>query len=89
LAVPSRHRVQQASADAPEDGRSTATRTGINGGPQFPFAPATSLLTEVEHQAELDRYREALTAGDQEVQCGSLPKQLDLAVLRAAADGVA
>lgn len=44
---------------------------GINGGPQFTFDEAVSFLIEVEDQAELDRYWEAITAdGGEEGQCG-------------------
>jgi predicted 3-demethylubiquinone-9 3-methyltransferase (glyoxalase superfamily) len=47
--------------------------TGINGGPQFPFSEAVSLLINCEDQAEVDYYWEKLTAdGGEEVQCGWL-----------------
>lgn len=53
--------------------------TGINGGPQFPFTEAVSLLIEVQDQAELDHYWDALTAdGGQEVQCGWLKDRYGL-----------
>ena len=97
--------------------------TAINGGPQFPFTEAVSLLVECADQAEIDHYWDALTAGGEEVQCGWLKdrfgfswqvcpagmgevlndpdperarraveamfgmKKLDVAALRAAADG--
>lgn len=97
--------------------------TAINGGPQFPFTEAVSLLIECRDQAEIDRYWDALTDGGEEVQCGWLKdryglswqvcptgmgeilndpdperarraveamfamKKLDVAALRAAADG--
>jgi predicted 3-demethylubiquinone-9 3-methyltransferase (glyoxalase superfamily) len=46
---------------------------GLNGGPEFPFSEAVSLEIEVETQAELDRYWDALLAdGGKESQCGWL-----------------
>jgi predicted 3-demethylubiquinone-9 3-methyltransferase (glyoxalase superfamily) len=45
--------------------------TAINGGPHFTFDEAISFVIEVDDQAELDRYWDALTAeGGEEVQCG-------------------
>ncbi|MBH5333703.1 VOC family protein [Streptomyces pactum] len=98
--------------------------TAINGGPEFTFTEAVSLLIECDGQEEVDHYWEKLTAdGGQEVQCGWLKdkyglswqvwpvqanallgdpdkeragramramlgqKKIDLAALRAAADG--
>ena len=46
--------------------------TGINGGPQFPFTEAVSLLIDCADQAELDHYWEKLTDGGEPVQCGWL-----------------
>jgi predicted 3-demethylubiquinone-9 3-methyltransferase (glyoxalase superfamily) len=46
--------------------------TGINGGPQFNFSEAISLLINCEDQAEVDYYWEKLTDGGEEVQCGWL-----------------
>ena len=98
--------------------------TAINGGPQFPFTEAVSLLINCADQVEVDRYWEALTDGGEAVQCGWLKdrfglswqvvppgmaeilgdpdpargqramqamlgmKKLDVAALRAAADGI-
>ena len=98
--------------------------TGINGGPEFKFDEAISLLINCKDQEEVDYYWEKLTAdGGKEVQCGWLTdkyglswqvvpegmdelfsdsdpkraeramkamlemKKLDIAALRAAADG--
>lgn len=45
----------------------------LNGGPQFTFSEAVSLVATVEDQVELDRVWDALLAdGGQEVQCGWL-----------------
>ncbi len=99
--------------------------TGINGGPQFTFDEAISLLINCADQAEVDYYWDTLTEGGEESQCGWLKdrygvswqvipggmgeilgdpdpergnramqamlgmKKLDLAALRAAADGPA
>ena len=42
--------------------------TAINGGPQFPFTEAVSLLVERADQAEIEHYWDALTAGGEEVR---------------------
>ncbi|MDQ8043485.1 MAG: VOC family protein [Solirubrobacteraceae bacterium] len=96
---------------------------GINGGPQFPFTEAISLMITCADQAEVDAYWAKLTDGGEEGPCGWLKdrygvswqvvpdgmddvfadpdptraeramqamfgmKKLDLAALRAAADG--
>jgi predicted 3-demethylubiquinone-9 3-methyltransferase (glyoxalase superfamily) len=52
--------------------------TAINGGPQFPFTEAVSLLVECADQAEVDRFWAALTAGGEEVQCGWLKDRYGL-----------
>src|SRR6476619_7311644 len=45
----------------------------INGGPQFTFTEAVSLLVDCDSQEEVDEYWAKLTAdGGQEVQCGWL-----------------
>lgn len=46
--------------------------TAINGGPQFSFDEAISLLINCADQAEVDYYWDELTRGGQEVQCGWL-----------------
>src|SRR5688500_15807725 len=46
--------------------------TGINGGPDFKFNEAISLLINCADQAEVDHYWEKLTDGGEEVQCGWL-----------------
>lgn len=46
--------------------------TAINGGPQFPFTEAISLLVNCADQEEVDSYWEKLTDGGQESQCGWL-----------------
>lgn len=43
---------------------------GINGGPQFQFSEAISLLIECDTQDEIDTYWDALTAGGSEGPCG-------------------
>ncbi|MDR3405760.1 MAG: VOC family protein [Chthoniobacter sp.] len=46
--------------------------TALNGGPQFQFSPAVSLIVECEDQAEIDYYWEKLSAGGDPTaqQCG-------------------
>ncbi|MFI7098057.1 VOC family protein [Streptomyces sp. NPDC050161] len=97
--------------------------TAINGGPEFTFSEAVSLLISCADQDEVDHYWTRLTDGGEEVQCGWLRdryglswqvvpqelytllddpdpqradramramlgmKKLDVAALRAAADG--
>lgn len=46
--------------------------TAINGGPQFTFSEAVSLLIDCADQTELDYYWEKLTDGGEPVQCGWL-----------------
>ena len=46
--------------------------TGINGGPEFKFNEAISLLINCEDQDEVDYFWEKLTEGGAEVQCGWL-----------------
>ena len=52
--------------------------TAINGGPQFPFTEAVSLLINCADQAEVDYYWEKLTAGGEESQCGWLKDRYGL-----------
>ena len=51
---------------------------GINGGPQFTFSEAISLMINVETQDELDRYWDALTDGGEEGPCGWLKDRFGL-----------
>lgn len=50
----------------------------LNGGPQFTFTPAISLLVHCETQAEVDDLWAKLTAGGKEVQCGWLQDKFGL-----------
>jgi predicted 3-demethylubiquinone-9 3-methyltransferase (glyoxalase superfamily) len=53
--------------------------TGINGGPQFTFDEAISLLIDCDDQAEVDYYWDRLTAdGGEESQCGWLKDKYGL-----------
>lgn len=53
--------------------------TAINGGPQFTFDEAISLLINCNDQAEVDHYWDALTAdGGEEGQCGWLKDKYGL-----------
>jgi predicted 3-demethylubiquinone-9 3-methyltransferase (glyoxalase superfamily) len=44
----------------------------LNGGPQFKFTEAMSLVVNCQTQAEVDHFWQALSAGGQEVECGWL-----------------
>lgn len=52
--------------------------TGINGGPQFSFDEAISLLVECKDQDEIDGYWDALSAGGEEGPCGWLKDRYGL-----------
>lgn len=45
---------------------------GLNGGPQFKFNEAISMVVDCETQAEIDYYWAKLTDGGEEGQCGWL-----------------
>jgi predicted 3-demethylubiquinone-9 3-methyltransferase (glyoxalase superfamily) len=51
---------------------------GINGGPQFTFSEAISLMIECEDQAEIDHYWEKLGEGGEEGPCGWLKDRYGL-----------
>ena len=52
---------------------------GLNGGPQFNFTEAISLVVQCEDQNEIDYFWEKLTAdGGQESQCGWLKDKFGL-----------
>jgi len=42
----------------------------LNGGPDFAFTPAVSLMVHCQSQDEVDRYWEALTDGGEPLPCG-------------------
>jgi len=44
----------------------------INGGPQFQFSPAISMMVNCDTQAEIDRLWDELSQGGQTLQCGWL-----------------
>jgi predicted 3-demethylubiquinone-9 3-methyltransferase (glyoxalase superfamily) len=52
--------------------------TGLNGGPQFKFTEAISLVINCDSQEEIDYYWEKLTTGGEEVQCGWLADKYGL-----------
>jgi len=50
----------------------------LNGGPQFKFTEALSLIVNCETQQEVDQYWDKLTAGGTPVQCGWLKDKYGL-----------
>jgi predicted 3-demethylubiquinone-9 3-methyltransferase (glyoxalase superfamily) len=52
--------------------------TAINGGPEFKFDEAISLLISCEDQEEIDYYWEKLSEGGEESQCGWLKDRYGL-----------
>jgi predicted 3-demethylubiquinone-9 3-methyltransferase (glyoxalase superfamily) len=53
--------------------------TALNGGPNFKFAEAMSLVVRCETQDEVDYYWEKLSEGGQKVECGWLKDKFGLA----------
>lgn len=52
--------------------------TALNGGPQYKFTPALSLVANCQTQAEVDDLWQKLSAGGEEVQCGWLTDKYGL-----------
>jgi predicted 3-demethylubiquinone-9 3-methyltransferase (glyoxalase superfamily) len=52
--------------------------TALNGGPEYKFTEAISLLINCADQAEVDHYWDQLTAGGEEVACGWLKDRYGL-----------
>ncbi|MEA2453233.1 MAG: hypothetical protein QOG04_1943 [Actinomycetota bacterium] len=52
--------------------------TAINGGPEFPFTEAISLLVNCDSQEEIDTLWAKFTDGGEEVQCGWLKDRYGL-----------
>ena len=50
----------------------------LNGGPEFTFSPAISIVVYCETQAEIDELWEKLCEGGEEVQCGWLTDKFGL-----------
>ncbi|GAA0548229.1 putative 3-demethylubiquinone-9 3-methyltransferase (glyoxalase superfamily) [Rhizomicrobium palustre] len=50
----------------------------LNGGPQYSFTNAVSLLVDCADQKEIDYYWEKLTAGGKEIACGWLSDKYGL-----------
>jgi predicted 3-demethylubiquinone-9 3-methyltransferase (glyoxalase superfamily) len=53
--------------------------TALNGGPEYKFTEAISLLINCVDQDEVDDYWEKLTAGSEEVACGWLKDRYGMA----------
>ncbi|MEW6253152.1 MAG: VOC family protein [Planctomycetota bacterium] len=51
----------------------------LNGGPEFTFSPAISLMVDCATQAELDELWEKLSAGGEKWQCGWLKDRFGVA----------
>src|SRR6266540_552526 len=62
--------------------------TAINGGPEFKFDEAVSLLINCDDQEEVDYYWDKLTEGGEESQCGWLEDKYGLS-WQVVPDGVA
>jgi predicted 3-demethylubiquinone-9 3-methyltransferase (glyoxalase superfamily) len=52
--------------------------TGLNGGPQFKFTEAVSLVVHCQTQEEVDHFWEKLSEGGQKVECGWLKDKFGL-----------
>jgi len=52
--------------------------TALNGGPQFKFSEAVSLVVHCKTQAEVDKYWEELSAGGSKGDCGWLKDKYGL-----------
>lgn len=50
----------------------------LNGGPEYKFTPAVSLVVNCKSQEEVDDYWDKLSAGGQKVQCGWLADKFGL-----------
>jgi len=50
----------------------------LNGGPQFNFSPAISLVVNCETQGEVDAFWEKLSEGGEKLQCGWLKDKYGL-----------
>jgi predicted 3-demethylubiquinone-9 3-methyltransferase (glyoxalase superfamily) len=50
----------------------------LNGGPQFTFSPAISLVVNCETQGEVDAFWEKLSEGGEKMQCGWLKDKYGL-----------
>jgi predicted 3-demethylubiquinone-9 3-methyltransferase (glyoxalase superfamily) len=50
----------------------------LNGGPEFQFSPAVSLLVNCKNQKEVDRYWERLSEGGKTLECGWLQNKYGL-----------
>ena len=50
----------------------------LNGGPQFPFTPAASIVVHCDNQQEIDRYWELLSEGGEKGRCGWLTDKFGL-----------
>jgi predicted 3-demethylubiquinone-9 3-methyltransferase (glyoxalase superfamily) len=50
----------------------------LNGGPQYSFTPAVSIVVECADQAEIDYYWDRLTEGGVEIACGWLQDKYGL-----------
>ena len=51
----------------------------LNGGPEFKFTEAMSLIVNCDTQEEVDHYWSRLSAGGEEVQCGWLKDRFGVA----------